>query len=196
MAINFKGGNKDVFLSDYLILVAVLKGYWHLRWNLLREGQTTRKCNKREHSARALMSVEDLVVRIRIEEETKLAKKSTYTLDSAKANMVEHAGSSSKSNSKASAMERMTRRAKGRLSTLLANMVNDNMDMIAIVSDVIVMISEVNLVVDNGEKLYIGNSATADIKGEGDVILKMTSEKEIKLTNIVCKSDSIDLVSV
>ncbi|GJX93839.1 hypothetical protein Tco_0348425 [Tanacetum coccineum] len=29
--------------------------------------------------------------------------------------------------------------------------------------------------VDNGEKLYVGNSATADIKGEGDVILKMTS---------------------
>ncbi|GJR07824.1 hypothetical protein Tco_0790476 [Tanacetum coccineum] len=93
-------------------------------------------------------------------------------------------------------------------------MVNDNMDMIAMVSDVIAMISEVNLVgsnnsgwwvdtgatrhvcadksmfhsfraVDNGEKLYIGNSATADIKGEGDVILKMTFEKELKLTNVL-----------
>ncbi|GJY48754.1 hypothetical protein Tco_0438710, partial [Tanacetum coccineum] len=30
-----------------------------------------------------------------------------------------------------------------------------------------------------------GNSATADIKGEGDVILKMTSEKELKLTNFL-----------
>ncbi|GJU35660.1 pol polyprotein [Tanacetum coccineum] len=38
--------------------------------------------------------------------------------------------------------------------------------------------------VDNGQKLYMGNSATADIKGEGDVILKMTSEKELKLTNV------------
>ncbi|GJX23326.1 retrovirus-related pol polyprotein from transposon TNT 1-94 [Tanacetum coccineum] len=91
-------------------------------------------------------------------------------------------------------------------------MVNDNVDMIALVSDVIDMNFEVNLVgsnnigwwvdtgatrhvcadksmfhsfraVDNGEKLYIGNSATTDIKGEGDVILKMTSEKELKLTN-------------
>ncbi|GJU01490.1 hypothetical protein Tco_1111828 [Tanacetum coccineum] len=39
--------------------------------------------------------------------------------------------------------------------------------------------------VDNGQKLYMGNSATADIKGEGDVILKMTSEKELKLTNVL-----------
>lgn len=94
-----------------------------------------------------------------------------------------------------------------------ANMVND-VDMIAMVSDVIAMISEVNLVgsnnrewwvdtgatchvcadksmfhsfraVDNGDKLYMGNSTTADIKGEGDVILKMTSEKELKLTNVL-----------
>ncbi|GJV29175.1 hypothetical protein Tco_1385623 [Tanacetum coccineum] len=63
-----------------------------------------------------------------------------------------------------------------------ANMVNDNMDMIAMVSDFITMISEVNLVVNNGEKLYMGNSATTDIKGKEDVILKMTSEKELKLT--------------
>ncbi|GJX53109.1 retrotransposon protein, putative, ty1-copia subclass [Tanacetum coccineum] len=36
-----------------------------------------------------------------------------------------------------------------------------------------------------GEKLYMGNSATADIKGEGDVILKMTSKKELKLNNVL-----------
>ncbi|GKD15603.1 retrovirus-related pol polyprotein from transposon TNT 1-94, partial [Tanacetum coccineum] len=62
-----------------------------------------------------------------------------------------------------------------------ANMVNDNMDMIAMVCDVIAMISEVNLVDSNNS----GNSATADIKGKGDVILKMTSEKELKLTNVL-----------
>ncbi|GJZ36968.1 pol polyprotein [Tanacetum coccineum] len=93
-----------------------------------------------------------------------------------------------------------------------SNMVNDNMDMIDMVPDVVAMISKVNLVgsnnsgwwvdigathhvsvdksmfhsfraVDNGEKLYTGNSATVDIKGKGDVILKMTYEKELKLTN-------------
>nr|GEV18025.1 retrotransposon protein, putative, Ty1-copia subclass [Tanacetum cinerariifolium] len=87
------------------------------------------------------------------------------------------------------------------------NMVNDNMDMIVMVSGVITMISEVNLVgsnnsgwwvdtgatrhvcadksmfysfraVDNEEKLYMGNYATSDINGEGDVILKMTFEQQ------------------
>ncbi|GKB10922.1 retrotransposon protein, putative, ty1-copia subclass [Tanacetum coccineum] len=101
-----------------------------------------------------------------------------------------------------------------------ATMVNDNVDIIAMVSDVIAMISEVNLVGsnnnnwwvdtratrhvcadksmfhsfkagDNGEKLYMGNSATVDIKGEGDVILKMTSEKELKLTNVF-KDEAIE----
>nr|GEZ58374.1 retrotransposon protein, putative, Ty1-copia subclass [Tanacetum cinerariifolium] len=99
-------------------------------------------------------------------------------------------------------------------------MVNNNMDMIAMVSEVIAMISKVNLVgsnssgwwvdtvvtyhvcakksmfhsfkaVDNEEKLHMGNSATADIKGEGDVILKMTSEKELKLINVF-KDEAID----
>ncbi|GJW16971.1 pol polyprotein [Tanacetum coccineum] len=173
------------------------------------------------------MSVEDLVVRLRIEEDNKLAQKDTYTPDSAKANMVEHAGSSSRfiPRGKRKTKRRMTRRAKGshraanckmpkRVNPRQANMVDENVDMIAMVSDVCAMISEVNLVgtnnsgwwidtgatrhvcadksmfhsfraVDNGQKLFMGNSATADIKGEGDVILKMTSEKELKLTNVL-----------
>ncbi|GJV09908.1 retrotransposon protein, putative, ty1-copia subclass [Tanacetum coccineum] len=67
-----------------------------------------------------------------------------------------------------------------------ANMVNDNMDMIDMVSNIITMISEVNLV----ERLIMERSCTWAtlqllIKGEGDVILKMTSEKELKLTNVL-----------
>ncbi|GKA88599.1 pol polyprotein [Tanacetum coccineum] len=179
------------------------------------------------------MSVEDLVVRLRIEEDNKLAQKDTYTPDSAKANMVEHVGSSLKSNSKRKGKDKRKNDKKSkRKSEYLAskagivkqkfqgicynydqpghraanckmpkrvnprqeNMVNDDVDMIATVFDVCAMISEVNLVaVDNGQKLYMGNSATADIKGEGDVVLKMTSEKELKLTNVlyvleICKN--------
>ncbi|GKD53452.1 zinc finger, CCHC-type containing protein [Tanacetum coccineum] len=84
-----------------------------------------------------------------------------------------------------------------RVNPRQANIVNDDVDIIAMVSDVCAMIYEVNLVgtnhggwwidtgatrhvcadkslfhsfraVDNGQKLYMGNSATADIKGEGD----------------------------
>ena len=33
--------------------------------------------------------------------------------------------------------------------------------------------------VENGEKLYMGNSAASKIKGHGTVILKMTSGKEV-----------------
>nr|GEW07575.1 hypothetical protein [Tanacetum cinerariifolium] len=46
------------------------------------------------------MSVKDLFVRLRIEENNELAQNDTYTLDSAKENMVEHALSSSKTNFK------------------------------------------------------------------------------------------------
>ncbi|CAM8904976.1 unnamed protein product [Rhodiola kirilowii] len=37
---------------------------------------------------------------------------------------------------------------------------------------------------ENGEKVYMGNSATSEVKGKGSVILKMTSGKELKLTNV------------
>ncbi|GJS66719.1 zinc finger, CCHC-type containing protein [Tanacetum coccineum] len=91
-----------------------------------------------------------------------------------------------------------------RMNPRQTNMVNDDVYMIAMVSDVCAMISEVNLVgtnhggwwidigetrhvcadksmfhsvraVDNGQKLYMGNSATADIKGEGDIRKNLVS---------------------
>ncbi|GJV10220.1 hypothetical protein Tco_1351761 [Tanacetum coccineum] len=68
------------------------------------------------------MSVKDLVVRLRIQEDdNKLAQKNTYTPNSAKANTVEHASSSLKSNpkEKAKAKGRMTRRANGRLIAVI-----------------------------------------------------------------------------
>ncbi|GKA82744.1 pol polyprotein [Tanacetum coccineum] len=176
--------------------------------------------------------VDAIIENLRIEEDNKLAQKDTYAPDSAKANMVEHAGSSSRSNSKGKGKDKKKNDKKGkgkseylapkagivkqkvqgtcyncdqpghraanckmpkRVNPRQANMVDENVDMIAMVSDVCAMISEVNLVgtnnsgwwidtratrhvcadksmfhsfraVDNGQKLYMGNSATADIK--------------------------------
>ncbi|GKG20834.1 hypothetical protein Tco_0380635, partial [Tanacetum coccineum] len=60
------------------------------------------------------MSVEDLIVRLCIEEDNKLAQKNSYAPDSAKANMVEHVGSSSKSNSKAKGKGKKKNDKKGK----------------------------------------------------------------------------------
>jgi len=40
-----------------------------------------------------------------------------------------------------------------------------------------------------GEKVYVGNSSTSDILGVGHVILKLTSGKEMKLTNVLYVPD-------
>ncbi|GKG39556.1 hypothetical protein Tco_0463701, partial [Tanacetum coccineum] len=60
------------------------------------------------------MSIEDLVVHFRIEEDNKLDQKDTYIPDSTKANMVEHAGSSLRSNSKGKNKDKMKNNKKSK----------------------------------------------------------------------------------
>nr|GEU39194.1 peroxidase 9 [Tanacetum cinerariifolium] len=127
-----------------------------------------------------------------------MTQKNTYTPDSAKANMVEHAGSSPKSNSKAKGKGKWKNDKKGkgkaeylapkagivkqkfqgtcynydqpghcatnckmlkRVNPHQANMVNENIDMIAMVSDFIAMISEVNLVCSNNSGWWVDTGA-------------------------------------
>ena len=38
--------------------------------------------------------------------------------------------------------------------------------------------------VSNGEKLFMGDSTMSEIQGQGKVILKMTSRKELTLNNV------------
>nr|GFA32739.1 hypothetical protein [Tanacetum cinerariifolium] len=165
------------------------------------------------------MSVEDLIVCLRIEDDNKLAQKNTYAPDSAKANMVEHAGSSSKSNSKVKGKgkKKNDKKGKGRAEYLApkAEIVKQKFQGTCYNCDQpghrAANLAEAGFnnsgwwvdtratrhvcadksmfhsfrAVDNEENLYMGNSATADIKGEVDVILKMTFEKELKLTNVL-----------
>nr|GEY51003.1 hypothetical protein [Tanacetum cinerariifolium] len=139
------------------------------------------------------MSVEDLVVRLRIEDDNKLDQKNTYTPNSAKANMVEHAGSSSKSNSKAKGKGKgkNDKKRKGKVEYLAPKVrvmkqmlqgTYNNSDQPSHRASNCKMQKRVTLRQENmsgrhGEKLYMGNSATANIEGEGDVILKLTFEK-------------------
>ena len=39
--------------------------------------------------------------------------------------------------------------------------------------------------IQTGEKVFMGNSTTSDIKGQGKVVLMMTSRKEMTLTNVL-----------
>ena len=39
--------------------------------------------------------------------------------------------------------------------------------------------------IETGEKVFIGNSTTSTIKGQGKVVLKMTYGKEVTLTNVL-----------
>ncbi|XP_028063484.1 uncharacterized protein LOC114266763 [Camellia sinensis] len=48
-------------------------------------------------------------------------------------------------------------------------------------------------VVESGEQLFMGNSSTATVEGQGKVVLKMTSGKELTLNNVlymlnICKN--------
>nr|GEU38940.1 retrovirus-related Pol polyprotein from transposon TNT 1-94 [Tanacetum cinerariifolium] len=122
------------------------------------------------------MSVEDFAVHLRIEEDNKLAQKNTYTPDSAKANMVEHKFQGTCYN-----YDQPGHRT--------ANCKMPKQEVLTIVVVGLIM----------GQPVMC-----ALIRGEGDVIMKMTSDKELKLTNVLyvleirknlvsdCKDEVID----
>ncbi|WJZ95257.1 hypothetical protein VitviT2T_014041 [Vitis vinifera] len=188
------------------------------------------------------MSIEDLIIRLRIEEDNRRSeKKGAHTLNEAKANFVEH-GQSSKAktnNNKGKGSKlgpkrgiskkpkfqgkcfncgkqghksvdcRLPKKNKPKEANVIDDITKNVYDI-----DLTAVVSEVNLVgsnpkewwidtgatrhvcsdkkmfstfesIENGEKVFIGNSATSEIKGQGKVILKMTSGKELTLTNVL-----------
>ena len=188
------------------------------------------------------MNINDLIIRLHIEEDNKGSKKKgIHNLSEAKANFVEHGQSSKfkKSSNKGKGSKlgpkgRISKKQKfqgkcfncGKLSheslecrlpkinkpkdfNVVDDITKDVFDI-----DLTTVISRVNLVrskhkewrIDTGaahhvcsdkkmfstfeptetrEKVYMGNSTTSKIKGQGKVVLKMTSGKELTLTNVV-----------
>nr|GEX04851.1 zinc finger, CCHC-type [Tanacetum cinerariifolium] len=175
------------------------------------------------------MSVEDLFVRLRIKEDNMLALKDTYTPDFAKANMIEHAGSSLRSNPKRKGEDKRKNDKKSkekfeyltpkagivkqkfqgtcyncdqpghrvanckmpkRVNPRQANKVNDDVDMIAMVSDVCAMISEQNGIAERKNRtlkemvtaMLISSGMSQDIWGEAILtatyLLNMIPHKE------------------
>ncbi|WJZ94150.1 hypothetical protein VitviT2T_013032 [Vitis vinifera] len=188
------------------------------------------------------MSIEDLIIRLRIEEDNRRSeKKGAHTLNEAKANFVEHGQSSKakKNNNKGKGSKlgpkggiskkpkfqgkcfncgkqghksvdcRLPKKNKPKEANVIDDITKNVPDI-----DLTAVVSKVNLVgsnpkewwidtgatrhvcsdkkmfstfepIENGEKVFMGNSATSEIKGQGKVILKMTSGKELTLTNVL-----------
>ena len=183
-----------------------------------------------------------MIIRLRIEEDNiGSEKREAHNSGEAKANFVEHGQGSKfkKSNNKGKGSKlgpkggiskkqkfqgkcfncgkqgykssdcRLPKRNKPKEANVVDGITKDVYDI-----DLIVVISEVNLVgsnlkewwIDTGatrhvcldkkmfstfdptktrEKVYMGNSATFEIKGQGKVVLKMTFGKELTLTNVL-----------
>ncbi|XP_058217436.1 uncharacterized protein LOC131328512 [Rhododendron vialii] len=131
---------------------------------------------------RKAMTMEDLIVRLRIEEDNKMAKRRVGSTYAAKANVVEH---------------ELEDGSDVNLSAVVSkvNMVGSNPQEWWVDTGATRHICcEKKLFtsfepVTNGEKLFMGNFATSEVEGHGKVILKMTSGKELTLNNVLFVPD-------
>lgn len=187
------------------------------------------------------MSVEDLIRRLRIEEDNRGAEKRSSNVSAVRANWVEHEkdskGKKPKPSSKMGPKVGISKKPRFQGKCFNCNKMGHKssecrlpkrkgkeVNNVEVLSqevndlDLCAMISEINLIdtnprewwldsgatrhvcanksafsslteVENGEKVYMGNSATSDIKGHGTVYLKMTSGKIVKLQNVLYVPD-------
>ncbi|KZV54798.1 hypothetical protein F511_04420 [Dorcoceras hygrometricum] len=189
------------------------------------------------------MNVEELIIRLRIEEDNRNSERRLFTPNFAKANVVEHgdkynakrkprpSGKDSKLGARKGTFKKkfvgkcyncdgMGHKASDCKKPKRAREANTVDDISHDVSNInlCAVVSKVNMIGSNprewwidtgatrhvcsdkemfatlqeseyGEKLYMGNSATSEIKGQGKVVLKMTSGKELTLNNVLYVSD-------
>ena len=190
------------------------------------------------------MGLEDLIVRLRIEEDNRFSEKKSENLMESKAHVVEggyktnkkrkfvnpnssggsNSGGNKRFNGKCFVCDKPGHRAKDCRNrknqenkkrktafanvTEVANLSNgvNEMDLCAVISEVNLVgnprswwldtgatshtCSDKNMFTtyqlpDNEEQLFMGNSSTSKVEGKGKIILKMTSGKELTLTNVL-----------
>ena len=186
------------------------------------------------------MTLEDLIVRLRIEEDNRNSERKSLNPVNAKVNVLEHGrGQGSKGKNKnntakwklgtSGGVSKQKQKFKGKCfncgrlghkssdcrSPKKGNEANVVSDLVKDVEDLnlVAVVSEVNMVGSNskewwidtgatrhvctnrdhfsffepiqGEKIYMGNFASADVKGQGKVLLKMTSGKILTLKDVL-----------
>ncbi|XP_075494791.1 uncharacterized protein LOC142532361 [Primulina tabacum] len=153
------------------------------------------------------MNVEELIVRLRIEEDNKSSERRLFSSVAAKANVIEH-GQSSKKRTFSTSNKKFNMGPKGGISKKKFSGKCYNYDGMGhkaseclnpmewwidtgatrhVCSDkgMFATLEES----ENVKKLFMGNSATSEIKGQGKVVLKMTSGKELTLNNVLYVPD-------
>ncbi|XP_073025086.1 uncharacterized protein [Primulina eburnea] len=147
------------------------------------------------------MNVEELIVRLHIEEDNKSSERRLFSHVAAKANVIEDDQSSKRElfPPKKGRTWDQRRISKKTLSGKCYNC--DGMGYKASEckkpkrnreANVAENISQEEMFAnleesENGEKLFIGNSATSEIKGQGKIVLKTNSGKELALNNVFAK---------
>ncbi|XP_022863737.1 uncharacterized protein LOC111383806 [Olea europaea var. sylvestris] len=177
----------DFFCRNY-----VLDGLQNSLWLLLPSQWKAFK-SYLQHK-RKEMSFEDLIIKLRIEEDNKRAERKSENSYSEKANVLEYdqSGVGKKPkfqfNGKCFNCDKVGHRSadchqprRDNKQRPQANMVGNERDHL---SDEMSMFTTF-IPVTNCEKLFMGNSATSEVLGKGKVILKMTSGKELTLTNVL-----------
>ncbi|XP_062105607.1 uncharacterized protein LOC133817193 [Humulus lupulus] len=152
------------------------------------------------------MSVEDLIRRLRIEEDNKSAEKRSSNPNAAKANMVEHDKGSKgkkpkpkpKPGSKLGTKGGVSKKSKFQGKCFNCNKTGHKSSDCRLTKKKGMVTRHVYVnksafrdltSVENGDKIYMGNSETSEIKGQGTVYLKMTSGKSVKLQNVLYVPD-------
>ncbi|KAI3427701.1 uncharacterized protein J3R85_009272 [Psidium guajava] len=143
------------------------------------------------------MNLEELIVRLRIEEDNRSFDRTRFNPTAAKANVVEHKQAHKNKKaikpklgpkggvSKIKFQGKCFNCSKMGHKSVECRFPKKKKHETNMVNDVAHDFSDINLSAMVSEKVFMGNSATSAVEGQGKVLLKMTSGKELTLNNVL-----------